>query len=90
VEQLYPFPQQALKDALERFPNLAEIVWAQEEDANQGAWRSVRDALEGSVPKGSRLAAVCRRATPSGAHASVRAHQAEQRRLVAAAFAALS
>lgn len=90
VEQLYPFPQHALKAALERFPNLAEIVWAQEEDANQGAWRSVRDALEGSVPKGSRLAAVCRRATPSGAHASVRAHQAEQRRLVAAAFAALS
>lgn len=61
VEQLYPFPQHALKAALERFPNLAEIVWAQEEDANQGAWRSVRDALEGSVPKRSRLAAVCRR-----------------------------
>jgi len=33
---------------------------------------------------------VCRSATPSGAHASVRAHQAEQRRLVAAAFGVLS
>lgn len=86
IEQLYPFPQQALVAALTVFPNLKEIVWAQEEDANQGAWRFVRDALEMCLPEGSRLASVCRGATPSGAHASVRAHQAEQRRLVAAAL----
>ena len=89
VEQLYPFPQAALMDALAAFPNLKEIVWAQEEDANQGAWRFVRDALEACLPAGRRLAGVCRRATPSGAHASVRVHQVEQRRLVAAAFGTL-
>ena len=89
VEQLYPFPQEALVAALAAFPNLKEIVWAQEEDANQGAWRFVRDALQTCLPEGSRLASVCRSATPSGAHASVRAHQAEQRRLVAAALGAL-
>ncbi|WP_428984146.1 2-oxoglutarate dehydrogenase E1 component [Ralstonia psammae] len=89
VEQLYPFPQEALVAALTAFPNLNEIVWAQEEDANQGAWRFVRDALEMCLPEGCRLASVCRSATPSGAHASVRAHQAEQRRLVAAAFGTL-
>ena len=89
VEQLYPFPQEALVAALAAFPNLKEIVWAQEEDANQGAWRFVRDALRTCLPEGSRLASVCRSATPSGAHASVRAHQAEQRRLVAAALGAL-
>ena len=89
VEQLYPFPQDALAAALSAFPNLKDVVWAQEEDANQGAWRFVREALETCVPQRSRLASVCRSATPSGAHASVRAHQAEQRRLVAAAFGAL-
>jgi len=89
VEQLYPFPQEPLVVALRAFPNVKEIVWAQEEDANQGAWRFVRDALELCLPEGSRLANVCRSATPSGAHASVRAHQAEQRRLVAAAFGVL-
>lgn len=89
VEQLYPFPQEALVAALTAFPNLKEIVWAQEEDANQGAWRFVRDVLEMCLPEGCRLASVCRSATPSGAHASVRAHQAEQRRLVAAAFGTL-
>ncbi len=89
VEQLYPFPQAALMAALAAFPNLKEVVWAQEEDANQGAWRFVRDALEICLPEGSRLASVCRSATPSGAHASVRAHQTEQRRLVATAFGTL-
>ena len=89
IEQLYPFPEQALMAALAVYPNLGDIVWAQEEDANQGAWRFVRDALEACLPPGSRLVSVCRRATPSGAHASVRAHQAEQRRLIAAAFGTL-
>jgi 2-oxoglutarate dehydrogenase E1 component len=65
VEQLYPFPQEPLVAALRAFPNLKEIVWAQEEDANQGAWRFVRDALEACLPEGSRLANVCRSATPS-------------------------
>ncbi len=89
VEQLYPFPQAALADALAVFPNLQEIVWAQEEDANQGAWRFVREALEACLPTERRLTAVCRRATPSGAHASVRAHRVEQRRLVTAALGTL-
>lgn len=89
IEQLYPFPEQTLMAVLASFPNVREIVWAQEEDANQGAWRFVRDALEACVRPGSRLVSVCRKATPSGAHASVRAHQAEQRQLVAAAFGPL-
>lgn len=89
VEQLYPFPHEALADALQAFPQVREIVWAQEEDANQGAWRFVRDALEACLPENSRLTGICRRATPSGAHASLRAHQVEQRRLVAAAFGTL-
>lgn len=74
VEQLYPFPHEALVDALQAFPQVREIVWAEEKDANQGAWRYVRDALEACLPENSRLAGICRRATPSGAHASVRAH----------------
>ncbi|TKC86034.1 2-oxoglutarate dehydrogenase E1 component [Trinickia terrae] len=86
VEQLYPFPKDALMQALAAFPNLAEVVWAQEEDRNQGAWRFVRDDLEACVSPGCRLAKVCRTATASGAHASIRGHQIEQRRLVKAAL----
>ncbi|MCM2494745.1 2-oxoglutarate dehydrogenase E1 component [Burkholderia glumae] len=86
VEQLYPFPQLELACALAAFGNLETVVWAQEEDVNQGAWRFVRDELEAVLPAGCRLSAVCRTLTASGAHASVRAHQAEQQRLVARAL----
>jgi 2-oxoglutarate dehydrogenase E1 component len=37
IEQLYPFPHNALAQELKRFPK-AEIVWCQEEPKNQGAW----------------------------------------------------
>nr|WP_240655725.1 2-oxoglutarate dehydrogenase E1 component [Paraburkholderia phosphatilytica] len=86
VEQLYPFPVNELRTALAAFPNLSEVVWAQEEDRNQGAWRGVRDELEACVPPGVRLSDVCRIATPAGAHASMRAHRQEQQRLVTAAL----
>ncbi|HEX8978463.1 MAG TPA: 2-oxoglutarate dehydrogenase E1 component [Parasulfuritortus sp.] len=38
VEQLYPFPDLELKAELDRYPNLTELVWAQDEPQNQGAW----------------------------------------------------
>ena len=37
VEQLYPLPAEAIRAELARYPD-AEIVWVQEEPANQGAW----------------------------------------------------
>jgi 2-oxoglutarate dehydrogenase E1 component len=45
LEQLYPFPEGALGQELERFPH-AEIVWVQEEPRNQGAWTFVRQRIE--------------------------------------------
>ncbi|WP_372630369.1 2-oxoglutarate dehydrogenase E1 component [Cohnella sp.] len=38
VEQLYPFPKLELKAILDRFPNLSEVLWVQEEPKNMGAW----------------------------------------------------
>lgn len=40
LEQLYPFPEDELKEALAPFKNLKEVVWCQEEPMNQGAWYS--------------------------------------------------
>jgi 2-oxoglutarate dehydrogenase E1 component len=42
VEQLYPFPEQDLRPVLERYPNLEEVVWLQEEPRNMGAWGFMR------------------------------------------------
>ena len=45
VEQLYPFPARALITELSRFPQ-AEVVWAQEEPKNMGAWSFIEPNLE--------------------------------------------
>ncbi len=39
VEQLYPLPTDDIKDVVQKYPN-AELVWAQDEPANQGPWPS--------------------------------------------------
>ncbi|HKD21068.1 MAG TPA: 2-oxoglutarate dehydrogenase E1 component [Rhizomicrobium sp.] len=48
VEQLYPFPEEALAQELRRFPK-AEIVWCQEEPKNQGAWTFVQPRIEETI-----------------------------------------
>ena len=53
LEQLYPFPLDAAKELIASYPSLDEIVWAQEEPQNMGAWRSIRHRLEeaaGGIP----------------------------------------
>jgi 2-oxoglutarate dehydrogenase E1 component len=37
LEQFYPFPESQLREVVGRYPD-AEIVWAQDEPENQGAW----------------------------------------------------
>jgi 2-oxoglutarate dehydrogenase E1 component len=46
VEQLYPFPAKALKEALGRHPEAA-VIWCQEEPKNMGAWSFMAPRLEG-------------------------------------------
>ncbi len=45
VEQLYPFPKDALAALLPHYPNLRDLVWCQEEPRNQGAWDQIRHRL---------------------------------------------
>ena len=53
LEQLYPFPVPQLQDVLGRYSSPAELVWAQEEPRNMGAWRFVRESvLDGLVDVG--------------------------------------
>lgn len=39
LERLYPFPAKELRELVTSYPNLKEIVYAQEEPRNMGAWR---------------------------------------------------
>jgi len=45
IEQLYPFPFDALAKVLQRY-RTAEIVWCQEEPQNMGAWNFVDRRIE--------------------------------------------
>ena len=84
VEQLYPFPSEAVADVLRGYPRLREVVWAQEEPQNMGPWRSIRHRLEETVrlTPASRVQYVGRawKASPSEGYPT--AHQREQDRIV--------
>jgi 2-oxoglutarate dehydrogenase E1 component len=87
LEQLYPFPAKEVGALLASYPELAELVWAQEEPLNMGAYRSIRhrleDALEEAVPSHAvQLRYVGRswRASPSEGYPT--AHLLEQDRIV--------
>ncbi len=38
VEQLYPWPEEALAAVLGHYPRADQVVWVQEEPENMGAW----------------------------------------------------
>ena len=42
LEQLYPFPKEALRRELQRYQQAREFFWCQEEPRNQGAWYSIQ------------------------------------------------
>jgi 2-oxoglutarate dehydrogenase E1 component len=81
IEQLYPFPVTAAADLVASYPSLDEVVWAQEEPQNMGAWRAIRHRLEDAVA-GQPLRYVGRpwRASPSEGYPT--AHLRAQDRIV--------
>jgi 2-oxoglutarate dehydrogenase E1 component len=88
LEQLYPFPVRAAAELLRSYPRLEEVVWAQEEPQNMGAWRAIRHRLEEAKPDEVPLLYVGRpwRASPSEGYPT--AHLREQDRIVRTALAA--
>ena len=46
IEQLYPFPVDEFAQLVSGYPALEELVWAQEEPQNMGAYRATRHRLE--------------------------------------------
>jgi 2-oxoglutarate dehydrogenase E1 component len=86
VELLYPFPSAELGEAAARFPNLKEIVWVQEEPRNMGARKFVLPKIRDVVAETVALSDVSRPERSSPAEGYPAAHQAEQARIVAAAY----
>ena len=90
IEQIYPFPGEALAIRLKKMKNLEEVVWAQEEPRNNGAWFFVEPLIEESLidagHKGMRARYAGRAAAASPATGLMSRHQTEQAALVADAL----
>jgi 2-oxoglutarate dehydrogenase E1 component len=90
LEQLYPWPEEEIAEIVHRFPRAEQVVYAQEEPANMGAWTFVRERLQGALLPSQKLAYAGRRESASPAVGSVRIHKQQQAALLAAAFLGLS
>jgi 2-oxoglutarate decarboxylase len=83
VEQLYPFASQQASDILARYSKTAEVVWAQEEPRNMGAWRVVRECIQPVLdPTKREVRYVGRPESASPATGSGKRHQQEQAEIV--------
>ena len=92
IEQLYPFPLEKTSALIGGYPALGEIVWAQEEPQNMGAWRSIRHRLEeaaANAPGVSRVQYVGRTWRASTSEGYPTLHQYEQDRIVREALGAV-
>ena len=85
LEQMYPFPEAELKAELERHSTARDIVWVQEEPANMGALSYMLPRLK-HITEDRPVFSVKRSGSASPATGSAKAHEVEQKTLLALAF----
>jgi len=85
VEQLYPFPADAVAAALAPFGAAEEVYWVQEEPWNMGAWHFMQTRM-GPLLGERALRYVGRDEAASPAVGSYKRHQSEQAEIVARAL----
>jgi 2-oxoglutarate dehydrogenase E1 component len=69
IEQLYPLPQKQIEAILEKY-NAKNVIWAQEEPANMGAWIYIAMSL-----RKLNLIGICRPASAASAEGSKKLHE---------------
>ena len=85
VEQLYPFPKGDLTELRDRYPNLTNVVWCQDEPRNQGAFREFKARLN-DIFRPLRVQYAGRISSASPAVGYMALHTQQEARLVADAF----
>ena len=89
LEQLYPFPEQELEDALAPYTHLKEIIWCQDEPMNQGAWYASQHHMRRVIHKHKPtlyLEYAGRDASASPAAGYMALHVAQQQKLISEAL----
>ncbi|OMB85001.1 multifunctional oxoglutarate decarboxylase/oxoglutarate dehydrogenase thiamine pyrophosphate-binding subunit/dihydrolipoyllysine-residue succinyltransferase subunit [Mycolicibacterium conceptionense] len=87
LEQLAPLPRRRLAETLDRYPNVTEKFWVQEEPANQGAWPSLGLTLPEVLPDYfTPIKRISRRAMSAPSSGSSKVHAVEQQEIIDLAF----
>ncbi|HLO61642.1 MAG TPA: 2-oxoglutarate dehydrogenase E1 component [Azonexus sp.] len=88
LEQLYPFPKDSLQAELAKYPKATEIVWAQEEPRNQGAWYWIasRHHLDTQLGAKQKMLLVSRPASSSPAVGYLAKHNEQTKALIESAL----
>ena len=88
VEQVYPFPEEAIRKVMGRYPQLRDVCWVQEEPENMGAWEFVRPLVETLIDSRWPLRYIGRVRNSSPSEGSAAWHAVNQRAIVAQVFEA--
>jgi 2-oxoglutarate decarboxylase len=86
VELLYPFPQAQIAEEIQRYPNLREVVWVQEEPRNMGARAHMSPRLMHILPDTLEFGYVGRPERASTGEGYPAAHTLEQTRVIRTAL----
>ncbi len=81
LEQLYPLPQKQIKEVLKKYKDAENIIWAQEEPENMGAWMHVLSRLR-DIP----FKLVSRNASGSPATGSSKLHSIRHQKVIDKVF----
>ena len=86
VEELYPWPHEAMARTVDLYPAIDEVAWVQEEPKNQGAWSYVAPRLRVSAGNALVIRYYGRGERASPAEGYTDTHTAEQSRIVSEAL----
>ncbi len=87
VEELYPFPGEAIEALVARYPKVSEVIWVQEEPRNMGAMTYIGPRLRGVIPREIPIRPVSRPDRASTAEGRLKSHEAKQAKLLQDALA---
>jgi 2-oxoglutarate dehydrogenase E1 component len=87
LEQMYPWPEQEMRAALDQHPDAQEVVWVQEEPANMGAFSYAMPLLR-RIAGDRTVLSVKRHESATPATGSAKAHEIEEKTLIDLAFGA--
>ena len=82
VDELYPWPGARVAEIVDRYPNLDDVVWAQEEPKNMGAWTFVAPQLRVATGNMLTIRYIGRPERASPAEGYSKAHEEEQKRII--------